>query len=175
MDSTVPIPEPSPPTFAMTAGNYYVYDNTTNEFSAHKFKLGELTGKFLRIDVSPKVLKPGYISYKKQVLLVSMNELLRRRINVERNASIRTGAAQPAQSTVNVVQQPITGVADQQTIEQDLGAHIDEAADILWAEQIGALYGIENSEEDWESVAYTPQPRPNHAESTVQNPEQTPE
>lgn len=130
-------------TYAIMHGEVYDY---------YSIKLGESKGKFVELLKLPPCLEEGYITINKKLYFVTFKDLLRGRVNVEREFSTTaTGDGQPI--TTIVVDQN-NSVDNQSGLNQSTELQEGEHADLAWQEQINALLHLDDPEEEWSFTTF---------------------
>lgn len=135
--------EPVKDTYAVENGVLYDY---------YPIKLGDRKGDYVTIMKLPPVLKPGYVTYQKELYKVELRDFLRGRVNVGTNFKYV-----PAEPGATTEPEPANGAVDnasvsaeQQGASPDPGIQIDQAVDMAWEEQIRTLLTLDDPEAQWE-------------------------
>ena len=113
-------------------------------------------GLFANIISAPHLVSEGWVTFNKKVYFVSIQDYLRRRVNVTTAANLAsinstdTGAAGTSSSGVN---SESNGNVQQHTDQQGPSqqtADEHKEADLAWKEQIRELYSATAEEEGWD-------------------------
>ena len=135
---------------------YVVWNPEIQDFDEFPIRLGDkLVGNFLEIIVAPPVRRAGFLSYKKQIFSLSVNDLLRNHFNVTKPYTITT--TDNTGSSTNVGDKP-TGVTNQSGSQAGTGDELDKESSLHWQRQIESLLYLEDTEEGW-LMEETAQPR----------------
>lgn len=132
-------------TYAVRNGMLYDY---------YSIKLGEATpnGKFVPLVKSPPLMKEGFVTFNKKLFKVTLRDLFRRQINVQREYQCgnTAGTSSSTRATTNQTQLDQTSNnSDQQRLSADFELQVNEAADLYWKDQIATLLFTEDPEAEW--------------------------
>lgn len=139
-------------------------------FEYYPIKFGIELGSYVQLTKLPPVLKEGYVTFNKKLYRLTLQDLIKRRLNVGQ-PSYGTERVTP-NSTNNqpVASEMVTTRVD--TIEPGLGdpaeIQISQDADVAWFEQISTLLHIVDPEEEWDYSSLTQSGQVNEGRS-VQN------
>jgi hypothetical protein len=128
---------------------YIVWNSATSVFDEYPIKLSETQiGNFLEMIVVPPIRRAGFLSYKKRIIQVSINDLLRNHVNVTKfyttpNTQPNTGSGTPVGSIP-----PADTI--QRGTKTSSGDELDQESSIYWKEQMQSLYNSEDPEEEWD-------------------------
>lgn len=139
---------------------YIAWNAVTNTFDEYPIKLSEVVvGNFLELIVSPPVRRPGFLSYKKQIVQVSLHDLLRNHINVTKLYARPndTGTSTDSTGSNTAVGAQSSAGTIQCGAQAGSGDVLDQESSLYWKEQMQSLHYSEDPEEGWD-VETTPQP-----------------
>lgn len=174
---TIPVPptrSPEPketrPVLEKVINTFAVRIPDTGHFNYYKIKLEKEVRKegsnFVDILISPPVLSEGYISFKRKIYLVTLRDLLRRRVNV--STPITNFKFEFPTTVPLVVDNTTTSIPDKLGIGNLPGGGDDESINLHWEEQIESLFYLDDTEEKWQIESIT-QPGPNLESIPVQD------
>jgi hypothetical protein len=136
---------PHPGYFQVKEGD--VYDH-------YAIVLGDRVGNFVKIDRLPLVRREGYVTVDSKVYLVTLKDLIRRKINVgnEPITCNRTGGNTTTPRSYS--DNPVVVQGSKHSNKQGAGGvsefQIDENVNLAWKNQIDSLCHLEDPEAEWE-------------------------
>jgi hypothetical protein len=145
-------------TIAMENGLFFEY---------YPVKFGVELGQYVQLTKLPPVLKEGYVTFNKKLYKLTLQDLIRRRLNVGQ-PSYGTEPTPTEPGKPNTLPKVVRTSSD--NIESDTSQlaeiQICQDADMAWTEQVHTLLHTIDPEEEWDYSSLT-QSRPVNESSTV--------
>lgn len=173
-------PKASKPRLVPYPGYYAVANGPL--FDYYPISLGKASGGFVEMVKAPTVFQEGYATIGKDLYLVTLKDLTRRRINVRSNpvrvgnetvesdntdSTSVTSDSSTSTRTDTQLLEPGHLLGNKPGISEEIELQVSQDADLAWKEQINTLLFIEDPEAEWELVEVVAQPKQSNESSAV--------
>jgi hypothetical protein len=118
------------PDLVYKKNTFAIFNQQDEAWDYFRVVIGVESRLFVHLDMTPSVLKNGFLSYNKKLYPASGLQLLKRKVYVGSNAVTST---------------PVRATRDKPGIISDIGSGECSEADLAWSEQIRTLQLLSDS------------------------------